>query len=294
MIRGYDVSHHQGAFDHARAAQQGFDFGIAKSTEGATLKDSEFARNWRQMADLGITRGAYHFGRPGSNSARAEANFYLETVKFKADDIRPILDLEDFGREALGPRALAEWIQEWVEEVGEATGKRAIIYTRQFWIEHLGELADNFDTDLWVPRYSDSMLDPQLPRAWDHYLLWQWAGSSGDDFFPHDIAPVRRKLGRDARLTVAGRKVDQNVGSEGTTLEDLVGKPRPKKVERWVVSATWHEDDERHERDLCEPTKLAGLGRAVEDCTDALARHRRRGHHIRLRRVMIEAEGGDE
>jgi GH25 family lysozyme M1 (1,4-beta-N-acetylmuramidase) len=123
-------------------------------------------------------------------------------VKLKADDIRPILDLEDFGREALGPRALAEWVQEWVEEVVEATGKRAIIYTRQFWIEHLGELADNFDTDLWVPRYSDSMLDPQLPRAWDRYLLWQWAGSSGDDFFPHDIAPVRRKLGGNKRTSV--------------------------------------------------------------------------------------------
>ena len=104
MIRGYDVSHHQGVFDHARAVQEGFDFCIVKSTEGATLKDSEFDRNWRRLADVGLTRGAYHFGRPGSNSARTEAGFYLETATLTADDIRPILDLEDFGREALGPR----------------------------------------------------------------------------------------------------------------------------------------------------------------------------------------------
>ena len=114
------------------------------------------------------------------------------------------------------------------------------------------------------------MLDPLLPRAWDRYLLWQWAGSSGDDFFPHDVAPVRRKLGGDARLTVAGRKVDQNVGGEGVALENLVGKPGPNKVERWVVSAAWHQDDERHVRDLCAPTKLARLGRALEDCRDEI------------------------
>lgn len=294
MIRGYDVSHHQGTFDHAQAVQEGFDFCIVKSTEGATAKDSVFDQNWRQLADVGIARGAYHFGRPGSNSARAEASFYLETTNLTADDIRPILDLEEFGREALGPRALAEWVQEWVEEVVEAIGKRAIIYAGRFWIEHLGELADNFDTDLWIPRYSDAMLDPQLPRAWDRYLLWQWAGSSGDDFFPHDVAPVRSKLGRDARLTVAGRKVDQNVGAGGVTLEDLVGKPRPNKVERWVVSATWHQDDQRHERDLCEPTKLARLGRAVGDCRDEITGHRDRGHQIRLRRLMVEPNGSDE
>jgi Glycosyl hydrolases family 25 len=294
LIRGYDVSHHQGVFDHERAVEEGFDFCIVKSTEGATFKDPVFDRSWRKLSELGITRGAYHFGRPGSNSARAEASFYLETVKLQPEDIRPILDLEDFGREALGPRALAEWVQEWVEEVVEATGKRAIIYTRQFWIEHLGQLTDNFDTDLWVPRYSDAMLDPQLPRAWDDYVLWQWAGSSGDDFFPHDITRAKNKLGPETRLTVAGRKVDQNVGNEGTTLGDLVGKPRAKKVERWVVSATWHENDEHHVRNLCEPTKLERLGKSVEECSDAIARHRRHGHHIRLTRVMVEPNGSDQ
>ena len=289
VIRGYDVSHHQGAFDHAKAAQEGFDFCIVKATEGVTLMDSQFDRNWRQLADLGLTRGAYHFGRPGSNSARAEARFYLETTELKDDDIRPILDLEDFGDEALGPRALAEWVRDWVEEVVEATGKRAIVYTRHFWIEQLGDPTVNFDTDLWVPRYSDAMLDPFLPKAWDRFTLWQWAGSSGDDFFPHNVEPVRRKLGRDARLTVAGRKVDQNVGAEGVTLEDLVGKRRPKKVERWVVSATWHEDNEREVRDLSEPVKLDRLATAVGKCTVEIARHRERGHDIRVRRVMIEA-----
>lgn len=149
VIRGYDVSHHQGVFDHARAAREGFDFCVVKATEGATFKDPNFDENWGTLADVGLARGAYHFGRPGSNSAKAEAEFYLETVELASEHIRPILDLEGFGRESLGPTSLAEWIQDWVEEVVEATGKRAIIYTRQFWITHLGASTDNFDTDLW-------------------------------------------------------------------------------------------------------------------------------------------------
>ena len=286
MIRGYDVSHHQGSFDHARAKREGFDFCIVKATEGATLKDSQFDRNWARLGELGMTRGAYHFGRPGSNSPGREARFYVETAGLGPEDIRPILDLEDFGEEELGPNALAEWINDWVEEVADATGKKAIIYTRSFWVAHLAQLQRNFETDLWVPRYSDSMLDPILPRAWERYLLWQWAGSSGDDFFPHDIAPVRRKLGDDAQLVVADRKVDQNVGAENVTLSDLVGNP-VEKMERWVVSAVWHEDGKRHTRDLCEPTKMERLGKAVEDAIDEIIRQRKRGRQIRLRRLMV-------
>lgn len=224
MIRGYDVSHHQGVFDHSEAVKEGHDFCIVKATEGVTLKDTQFDRNWRVLAHLGVTRGAYHFGRPGSNPARAEARFYLETVELGADDIRPILDLEAFGERPLSSAALADWVRNWVMEVAAATGKRAIVYTRQFWIANLPQQTDNFGTDLWVPRYSDAMLDPEIPPAWKRYLLWQWAGSSGDEFFPHDLAAVRRKLGPDARLTVAGRNIDQNVGARGVTLSDLVGK----------------------------------------------------------------------
>lgn len=224
MIRGYDVSHHQGDFDHAKAAAEGFDFCIVKATEGVTFKDPKFEHNWRRLGDVGLVRGAYHFGRPGSNPARAEARFYLETVDLGDGDIRPILDLEEFGERHLDEAALADWVRNWVAEVADATGKRAIIYTGQFWIANLPNQTDNFKTGLWVPRYSDAMLDPIVPPAWRRYVLWQWAGTAGPEFFPHDLGPVQRKLGPKARLTVAGRKVDQNVGGEGVTLSDLIGK----------------------------------------------------------------------
>lgn len=289
MIRGYDVSHHQGVFDHRLAQQEGFDFCIVKATEGRDFLDGMFERNWRELGELGMTRGAYHFGRPGSNSARVEARFYLETAGLGPRDIRPILDLEDWGRERLSHGELAEWVEEWVDEVRSATGKRAIVYTRHFWIDNLGDLSDHFDTDLWVPRYSDAMHDPVLPAAWSEYLLWQWAGSSGDDFFPHDVGPVRRKLGPEARLTVAGRKVDQNVGRDGVTLDDLVGR-RAQEVERWVVRATWQEDGERRTRDLVGPVELRRLGGAIDDARDEIARQRDKGHRIVVRKVMVPEE----
>ncbi|HEX2051985.1 MAG TPA: glycoside hydrolase family 25 protein [Actinomycetota bacterium] len=290
MIRGYDVSHHQGPFDHRRAQQEGFDFCIVKATEGRTFRDDVFERNWRELGEIGMPRGAYHFGRPGSNSARVEARFYLDVAQLGDDDIRPILDLEDWGRETLSPGELADWVSEWVDEVRGATRKRAIVYTRQFWMQNLGDLRDDFDTDLWVPRYSDAMLDPFLPAAWTEYLLWQWAGTSGDEFYPHDVGPVKAKLGPKAQLTVAGRKVDQNVGREGVTLEDLVGKPQVDVVERWVVRATWQADGERHTRDLVAPVELRRLGAAIDDACERIARQRDKGHRIVIRKVVVPKE----
>jgi len=289
VIRGYDVSHHQGAFDHARAKREGFDFCIVKATEGTTFRDPLFSQNWRQLGETGVARGAYHFGRPGSNSAAVEASHYLEVAGLGEDDIRPILDLEAFGNEALGPSALGDWVGEWIEEVRAATGKRAIIYTRRFWIDHLSHLAHNFDADLWIPRYSDAMLDPEMPGAWAHYLLWQWAGTSADEFFPHDIGPVRRKLGEVAQLNVAGRRVDQNVGREGTTVDDLVARPRRKRVERWVVNAVWDEEGRRQVAELFDPVRLERLDQAVGGHLDDIARHTHRGHRVIIKRVMVDA-----
>ena len=106
---------------------------------------------------------------------------------------------------------------------------------------------------------------------------------------PHDIGPVRRKLGEVAQLNVAGRRVDQNVGREGTTVDDLVARPRRKRVERWVVNAVWDEEGRRQVAELFDPVRLERLDQAVGGHLDDIARHTHRGHRVIIKRVMVDA-----
>ena len=69
--QGIDVSSFQGAFDWA-AEKGSISFALAKATEGATITDPEFARNWQQMKATGLVRGAYCFGHP-KNGATTDA-----------------------------------------------------------------------------------------------------------------------------------------------------------------------------------------------------------------------------
>lgn len=68
---GPDVSHYQGHVDWAKVKAAGAGFGIAKATEGLTYTDNQFQVNWAGMRSAGLkVRGAYHFGRPGSDAAK--------------------------------------------------------------------------------------------------------------------------------------------------------------------------------------------------------------------------------
>src|ERR1700687_2207685 len=76
---GMDVSHWQGAIDWDTVASSGIAFAFVKATEGTTYRDPRFAFNYSEIARVGIFRGAYHFGRPGTDAA-TQARFLVNNV----------------------------------------------------------------------------------------------------------------------------------------------------------------------------------------------------------------------
>ena len=56
--QGIDVSAYQNPL--TADALKGLDFAFCKATNGSTLADPVFARNWRTMKAAGVRRGAYH------------------------------------------------------------------------------------------------------------------------------------------------------------------------------------------------------------------------------------------
>lgn len=73
-------------------------FVFIKATEGVSMVDKDFKRNWQDAGRSGLRRGAYHFFR-SSKDGEAQARLFIKTVgdlRFK--DLPPVLDIETIHR----------------------------------------------------------------------------------------------------------------------------------------------------------------------------------------------------
>jgi lysozyme len=177
-LPGIDVSHWQGTIDWRSVAKAGYEFGIAKATEGRTYADPAYGTNKKGATAAGLRFTAYHFARPDSstNDAVAEADHFLSVAVLRSGNLVPALDLEDSG--GLATKALISWTWQWLEEVRARLGVRAIIYSGpSFWKTYMGNTALFADKGyrLWIAHYGIS--SPSVPannwggRGW---TLWQW------------------------------------------------------------------------------------------------------------------------
>lgn len=158
MIRGIDVSHHNGTINWgALKSLYGLSWGAAKATEGKTFTDDQFPTNWRAMKTAGLVRMAYHFAHP-DNDARVSANTFLAYVNKFGTDSNDIMVMDMEGNSNNLPMlAVRDWLAEWADIVTVETGRRPFLYTGS------GYISNNATKDLskhyaawWFPRYSYS------------------------------------------------------------------------------------------------------------------------------------------
>ena len=170
-LHGIDVSHYSGGVDWERVREAGFDFAYVKATEGVDSPDPAFADHWRRLGELGIPRGAYHF-YVTEDDPEEQARFFLSTAALRSGDLPPAVDIELIGHGT--QPGLAERFRTFLEVVARETGARPIVYTSpNFWN---AQLTDAFgDHPLWVAEYGVS--EPQVPKGWERWTLWQWQDS---------------------------------------------------------------------------------------------------------------------
>lgn len=171
-VHGIDVSWYQGKIDWMKVTRMEDDdvrvhFSFIKATEGILLADRRFQHNWRESAEAGIIRGAYHYFKP-NKSGYWQARFFLQTVSFKSGDLLPVVDVEERGRESR-----AEFqanLKLFLEEVEEKLGVKPIIYTGYKF--HEDYLAGDFEGyPLWIAHYYRSKPKRLSAKAkWD---FWQ-------------------------------------------------------------------------------------------------------------------------
>ncbi|WP_303309783.1 glycoside hydrolase family 25 protein [Hymenobacter sp. BT730] len=164
-VHGIDVSAYQGHIDWPRVASNSVRFAFIKATEGISLRDPRFQRNWREARKAGVFRGAYHYFQPNYDGAQ-QASLFVRTVPLLPGDLPPVLDVEapDFHDVAVMRRHIATWLR----LVERHYGARPILYSNYSFYRRY--LAGHFDAyPLWLAHYEVDQ--PTLPR--EKWIIWQ-------------------------------------------------------------------------------------------------------------------------
>lgn len=142
-------------------------FVFIKATEGVSMVDKDFKRNWQDAGRYGLRRGAYHFFR-SSKDGEAQARLFIKTVgdlRFK--DLPPVLDIETIHRGG-SMKKLNEEALKWLETIEGHYGKKPIVYTgssfARDWLSK--RITDNYP--VWIAHYEKDRPD------FDGWTFWQF------------------------------------------------------------------------------------------------------------------------
>lgn len=142
-------------------------FVFIKATEGVSMVDKDFKRNWQDAGRSGLRRGAYHFFR-SSKDGEAQARLFIKTVgdlRFK--DLPPVLDIETIHRGG-SIKKLNEEALKWLETIEGHYGRKPIVYTgssfARDWLSK--RITDNYP--VWIAHYEKDRPD------FDGWTFWQF------------------------------------------------------------------------------------------------------------------------
>jgi lysozyme len=172
-VQGIDVASYQGYPNWSSVKSSGKTFAFTKATEGTTYTNPYFATNWSRMKSNGLIRGAYHYGRPGTDAV-SQANHFVNTVHPTSGDLQLALDIET--TDGKSASAVRTWIVNFINRIKTLTGRPGIIYTGfYFWRDSAGN-GSNLNCPLWLAAYVSNPA-AYVPAAWSTWSFWQYTSS---------------------------------------------------------------------------------------------------------------------
>jgi lysozyme len=146
-----------------------------KATEGRTFDDAAYVRNREAALSAGLRVGAYHFGRPDNNPAKAEAEHFAKVVgRVGRRDLRPVLDLEQAGVYAHGQ--LETWSHAFSQELKALLGVYPLFYSYPDYIRRMA-CETTIGSGLWIADYgaNDGKRHPTTaPAPWKGWVAHQY------------------------------------------------------------------------------------------------------------------------
>lgn len=169
-IHGIDVSRYQSTINWKEVKQmneEGVKIGFAfiKATEGTSIVDEQFRRNWIEAESQNIPKGAYHFFVPKRNAKKQARNF-MQIVNLKPGDLPPVLDVEK--SRGVSVNEMQKEVKEWLDEIENHYGVKPILYTNIDFYNHFFKTGFE-EYPLWIAHY----LQPNKPRIENKWIFWQ-------------------------------------------------------------------------------------------------------------------------
>ena len=141
-----------------------------KCTEGASLLNPYYRKDYRAAKAHGFRVGSYHFFSP-RKPGLAQARKFMKHALVRRGDFPPVLDLEPTPRQIKqmgGPNAMFAQVRAWLRYVERQTGTRPILYISQMFVNRYLKYAPDLKRNyrVWIARYGEYKPDIRL-------VLWQ-------------------------------------------------------------------------------------------------------------------------
>ncbi|EGT0692717.1 SH3 domain-containing protein [Clostridium perfringens] len=163
MLKGIDVSEHQGRIDWERV-KGNIDFAILRAGYGRNNIDKQFVRNISECNRLGIPVGIYWFSYAwNTEMARNEAKYVLEAIKGYRVDYPISYDLEydtlNYASKngvTIGKRLATDMVKAFCDEINR-NGYRAMNYTNQDFLLNKFYMNELTNYPLWYAWYNSKL-----------------------------------------------------------------------------------------------------------------------------------------
>lgn len=181
MLKGIDVSRHQGAIDWAKVKAAGIQFAIIRAGYGkyAYQEDPCFEDNIEGAYNAGIPVGVYWYSYADTAAeARQEAEVCLTVIKPYKDMITlPVFFDQEYEPAILaaGNSIRTECCVAFIKAI-EAAGYKAGLYGSQDWLDNKIDDSQIPETaTVWVAQYSNKC------TYTGRYTIWQYTSSGKVD-----------------------------------------------------------------------------------------------------------------
>jgi len=181
MLKGIDISYHNGEIDFAKLKSQ-VDFIIMRSgygTETIKSKEVKFDIYYEEAKKNNIPVGTYWYCYAMTpEEALKEARTFLDKVKGKKFEYPVFYDVEEKNILNTGKENVKNIMKAFLEEV-EKNGYLVGIYCSSYYLEHLVDDEIKNKYEIWVAEWNRNIDKPtKYQGKWD---IWQYTSDGHID-----------------------------------------------------------------------------------------------------------------
>ena len=234
MVKGIDISNHNGNIDFNKVKNSGIGFAIIRSSYGWFYKDSNFENYVRACESVGLPYGLYHYSYATNlEQAKIEVDNFLNLARSCSPTYPLIIDMEDADgwKKKNGNPSNEMYVQicEYFCKRIEEAGYYAMIYANLDWLsnrindDRLGRF------DKWVAQWSSKCTYSKEYGIWQYTSDGQVDGINGRvdmNYAYKDYPTIIKNMGKEHPTEPMSAPVEsvQNFGTYKIQKGDILSE----------------------------------------------------------------------